>query len=423
MKQDYDILIIGAGVVGASLVLALSHLPLRVALIEQSPFLHADSISASESKPIALNYVSVRILKTLIPWANLSAYATPIQTVHISEQGCFAAARITAKEMAVSALGHVIPAAQLGKVLTNALFQLEKMSKQISLDIFNPAQCCALIKKEHIWEAQIMLKEGELKTICARLVIAADGINSIVRKLLAIPTQEQNKGQMALVTTLKLMRHHGYSAYQRFIKQGVVAALPLFGNEVGLVWTASKPLIEELQSLPKSDFLTRVQSLFSYRLGRFIERGSLGVYPIKSFIAEAQVQPGLILLGNAAHSLSPIAAQGLNLALQDMAELADILTKAFYAKKDLMSPSIGISYLAVRLPLQKQFLNFSENLGRLFEQKFGPLTFMRNGGLLAFDCIYPVKKNASRRLMGIHGRLSPLARGLSYQQKEEYVEI
>ena len=423
MKHDYDILIVGAGIVGTTLALALSHLPLRVALIEQSSFNRVDSISTSESKPIALNYASVRILQALLPGINLSTYANPIETVHISEQGCFAAARITAKAMTVSALGYVIPAAQLGQILINALFQRDKTKKQLILDIYNPAQCQSLTKKENTWQVQLTTKKGGAKTIYACLVIAADGSNSVVRQLLGIAIKKQREGQMALATTLKLNRHHGHTAYQRFTRQGVIASLPLLGNKVGFVWTASSPLIEEVQSLTESDFLTRVQSLFAYRLGRFLERGSLGVYPIKSFIAESQAQPGCILLGNAAHSLSPIAAQGLNLALQDMAELTDILTKAFYAKKDFMDPRIAQDYLAARLPLQKQLMGFSENLGSVFKQKFWPLTFLRNSGLLAFDLVFPFKKNASRRLMGIHGRLSPLVRGLAYPQEEKYVEI
>ncbi|MDQ8040015.1 MAG: FAD-dependent monooxygenase [Rickettsiella sp.] len=423
MNQDCDILIIGAGIVGVSLVLALSHLPLRIALIEQVPINYStDSIVTTESKPIALNYGSIRLLQSLLPGIDLLAYANPIKSVHISKQACFAAARINAKEMGVSALGYVVPAAQLGLVLTKALLHLTKVSKLINFTIFNPAQCQALLKTRQGWEALVTTKKGELQTVSARLVIAADGSNSIVRKLLDIGIKEQKEGQMALVTTIKLTRHHCHRAYQRFTDQGVLAFLPLLENKVGLVWTGGQ-LIKALQSLTESDFLARLQLLFGYRLGRFLERGASTIYPIKSFIAESQVQPGLILLGNAAHTLSPIAAQGLNLALQDMAELVDVLTKSFAAKKDLVDPCIGQTYLTARLDIQEQLLKFTENLGGLFKETFGPLTLIRNSGLLAFDLVFPLKRNLSRRLMGIHGRLPPLVRGVGYQQEKEYVEI
>ncbi len=192
---------------------------------------------------------------------------------------------------------------------------------------------------------------------------------------------------------------------------------------MGLVWTAEQSVIDELQLLTESDFLMRLQTVFAYRLGEFLERGKLSVYPVKSFIAELQAQPGLVLLGNAAHTLSPIAAQGLNLALQDMAELTDILTEAFHAKKDLADPSISQTYLAARLPVQKQWMGFTENLASLFKQKFAPLTLLRNSGLLTFDLVFPFKRNIARRLMGIFGRLPPLVRGSSYQREEEHVEI
>jgi 2-octaprenyl-6-methoxyphenol hydroxylase len=423
MKLNYDILIVGSGIVGTSLALALSHLPLRIALIEQAPFSHTDLIPTTEGKPIVLNYASIRILRSLIPWTEFSAYVNPIESVHISEQGCFPVARIKAKEMGFSVLGYVISGAQLGWILSKALLKLTTdPSKRLTLELFYSAQCQALLKTEQGWEAQVMLKE-QMQTICASLVIAADGSHSIVRQLLGINIQEQGKGQMALVTTLNLAGHHRHTAYQRFTEQGVLACLPLLENKMGFVWTAPQEIIEEQQSLTPSDFLTQLQQLFSYRLGQFLARGPLSIYPIKSFIAESQFQSGVLLLGNAAHTLSPIAAQGLNLALQDMAELVDILSRALRMNKGLADPSIAQDYLAVRLPKQKQLIRFTENLGNVFKQKFGPLTLLRNSGLLAFDLVSPLKRNVARWLMGIQGSLSPLVRGLTYQQEEEHVEI
>jgi 2-octaprenyl-6-methoxyphenol hydroxylase len=424
MKQNYDILIIGAGIVGASLVLALSHLPLRIALVEQAPFHERDPIPDTESKPIALNYTSIRILQTLIPWAELAPYSTPIETVHISEQGCFAAARIKAKDMGVSALGAVIPAAQLGWMLTKTLRKLAAGdTKRLSLALFNPARCEALLKTEQGWQVQIKVKEG-MQTICAPLVIAADGSHSIVRELAGIKIRGQDKaGQMALVTTLTVARHHRHIAYQRFTHQGVLACLPLLGNSVGFIWTAAQPIIEKQHALPASDFLAQVQQLFAYRLGRFLERGQMRVYPVKSFSAEPQAKEGLLLLGNAAHTLSPIAAQGLNLALQDVAALVDILAKALRMKKEWADPSIIQRYLTARLPKQKQLIRFTDNLESLFQEKFTPLTLLRNSGLLVFDLVSPLKRNVLRRLMGTHGSLSSLARGLTPKQEEEYVKI
>jgi 2-octaprenyl-6-methoxyphenol hydroxylase len=424
--KDYDILVVGAGIVGTSLVLALSRLPLRIALLEQTS-LKDRTLAQSENKPIALNYASIRILQALIPWSALSVYANPIETVHISEQGCFAAARIRAQEMGVTVLGYVIPAAKLGEACINTLLELAETKKHEnrSLDLFNPAQCNTLTKTTEGWKALVTTQtDGKQLTIHARLVIAADGSHSSVRNLLGIGIRQSKEGgQKALVTTLNLARHHNHTAYQRFTNEGVIACLPLLGDKVGLVWTAAQPFIDDLLLSTESDFLARLQAIFAYRLGKFLGSSKLRAYSITSFIAELQAKPGLILLGNTAHTLSPIAAQGLNLALQDMAELADILTKASYMKKDLADPVISQTYLATRSPIQKQLIGFTENLAGLFKQKFSPLTLLRNNGLLTFDLVSPLKKNISRRLMGIHGRLPALASSLVDQQKKEYVKI
>jgi 2-octaprenyl-6-methoxyphenol hydroxylase len=404
---DYDILIIGGGIVGISLVSALSHLPLRIALIEQKP-LSIDSQKDWGGRPIALNYASSRILKNLIPWSDLAAHINPIETVHISEQGRFAAARIKAREMNVPVLGYVIPANALMRIFTQALMQKAALMP-LTLHVLNPAQCVALTKHHMSWQAVIKQNDQSL-TLFARLVIAADGSHSSTRQLVGIDIQNVNEGQTAVSTTLHMAHPSAHTAYQRFTKQGIIAGLPLLGNKLGFVWTAPNALIAELTLLNPSDFLTRIQHVFAYRLGKFLAYDTPSVSPIKSFIAAPQAQPGFILLGNAAHTLSPIAAQGLNLALQDMASLVDILTKVLDTTKDLADPRISQDYLTARLPVQKQLLRFTEHLPNIFKLQFGPLTLLRNSGLLAFDLIPYLKRNTSRRLMGIYGRLPSLVR-------------
>lgn len=412
MKTDYDIIIVGAGIVGTSLALALAHLPLQIAVLEKIPFNSTDSIPEPQGKPIALHYASSCILQTLIPWLDLAAYGNPINAVHISEAACFATGRITAQEIGVSALGYVISATQLAWICIKALLHVAKSNvKKSTLTLFNPAYCQALVRTKQVWETHVVTSQTESLTITAPLLIAADGSHSLVRHLLGIGIQQKSTDQLALVTSLHLARHHRHIAYQRFIDEGIVACLPLLGNRVGFIWTAVQAVIDPLQSLTESDFLDRVQSLFGYRLGKFLASDPLHVYPIKSFIAERQAQSGLILLGNAAHTLSPIAAQGLNLALHDMAELANILTHAFHKQTSFADPEISQAYLAARSRAQKQVMGFTKNLSCLFNQTFGPLTLLRNSGLLAFDCFSPLKRTISRRLMGIHGRLPPLVRG------------
>jgi 2-octaprenyl-6-methoxyphenol hydroxylase len=418
MKQDYDILIVGAGIVGSSLALALSHLPLRIALIEQLPFKSPDTPSSLESKPLALNIASIRILQTLNLWAALESDANPIQSVHISQQACFAQSRISAKELGVPQLGAVIPAARLGCELINALLQTAaKKTTQGVLDLYNPAKCELISKSEQAWEVSFSSHVNQKKIIHPRLIIAADGTDSTVRSLLNIGKKIRNKSEAALTTFIDTTCHHQHIAYQRFTKKGIIACLPLPANKIGLVWTSKRQTIEALQCLTESDFLENLQQHFSYRFGKLLKYTKPRVYPLESFIAESQAQAGLIFLGNAAHTLLPIAAQGLNLALQDMAELADLIANTLDMRKDLGGSSLSQSYLNARLAVQRQIIGFTEQLTRL-QTRFGPLTFIYNSGLLAIDLLSPCKRTLSRRLMGTHGRLPRLIRGLSLKQEE-----
>ncbi len=417
MKHDYDILIVGAGIVGTSLALALSHLPLQIALIEQLPFKSLADPLPPMSKPLALNLASLRILQTLNVWSALEAYANPIHCVHISKSACFAQSKINAKEMGVPQLGAIIPAVRLEHELTKALLQRAvNKSARGTLDLYNPASCESINQHEGAWEVILSHLQAE-KIIYPRLIIAADGTHSTVRRLLNIGLKINPTSEAALTTCIDISRNHQNIAYQRFTEQGIIACLPLPDNKIGLVWTSEPQTIETLQNLTESEFLAKVQQQFSYRFGKLLHTTKPEVYRLKSCISETQAQAGLILLGNAAHTLLPIAAQGLNLGLQDMAECVDLIGNALDQNTDLADESLALSYLKSRLPPQRQIIGFTEQLTRL-QTRFRPLTFIYNNGLLAMDLLSPCKRNLSRRLMGIHGRLPRLVRGLALQQEE-----
>lgn len=420
LKQDYDILIVGAGVVGSSLALALSNLPLRIALIEKKPFKEDAKLSDNlhNDKPIALNAASIQILQTLSLWPALLPCANPIESVHISQQGYFAQSRINAKQLGIPQLGYVVPAAGLGAECTKALIQcsINKIPKAASLDLFNPAQCQAINKLPQTWEVTFT-QQQEKFIIYPRLIVAADGSDSTVRKLLNIGIKISSETKAALVATLTMSCHHQHIAYQRFTDSGIIACLPLVGNKIGLVWTATKPIIDALPDLLLTDFVEKLQQHFNYRFGKLNCDNKPQIYPLKSFIAEIQAQPGLVLLGNAAHTLLPVAAQGLNLALQDMSVLADIIADSLLTKKDVAGAGLSHAYLNARLSIQKQIIGFTEQLEQL-QTRFKPLTFIYNNGLLAMDILPVCKRSLSRRLMGTHGRLSRLIRGLTLEQEE-----
>lgn len=423
MKKNYDVIIMGGGLVGSVLALALSKYPLQIALVEQRSFALAPPIDTGASKPIALNYASIAILKNLGLWSAIASMVSPIHAVHISEQGTLASAKIQAQAIGVSTLGHVISAAQLAWKLTQAL---RHASAQGNIDLWNPARCQGLNRHAHGWEVTIQT-DTTSQTLDASLVIATDGVNSTARQLMGISLQKKNEAfkTQALVTTLHTSKLHDQVAYQRFTQQGILAFLPLLRkNRVGLVWTAPEMTIQTLIQLDDADFLARLHALFPKRLGSFSAKEAVQAHTLETFIAKKQAEPGFILLGNAAHTFSPIAAQGLNLALHDMAVLVDQIWVTLDAKKPLSHPSLTEQYLQQRLPAQRQIMSFTQRLTQIFSPRVQGLTLLRNSGLLVFDFIPLFKKTVSRRLMGIQGRLPTLIRGtVTGQQEEIYAEI
>jgi 2-octaprenyl-6-methoxyphenol hydroxylase len=414
---DYDILIVGAGIVGSSLAIALSQLPLRIALIEQVPFnLDTDHVHEG-SKPIALNFASLRIFQTLKLWPRLEIYANPIQHVHVSKSACFAQLRINAKDLGVPQLGAVIPVVRLGHELIKTLLQIAAcQTTPATFDFYNPAICQTISKQKGVWRVTLSRQE-EKKILYPRLIIAADGTHSTVRRLFNIDFKMGSISEAALTSFIDIERHHQHIAYQRLTQQGIIACLPLRDNKIGLVWTAKPAIIENLLQFTESEFLDNLQRHFSYRFGKLLHFTKPQVYTLKSGISESQAQAGLILLGNAAHTLLPVAAQGLNLGLHDMAECVDLIATALQQDKDLNDENLAQSYLKSRLAVQRQVMGFTEQLTRL-QSRFGPLTFIYNSGLLAMDLLSPCKKNVSRRLMGMHSRLPGLIRGVTFQQEE-----
>ena len=313
MMKRYDLVIVGGGLVGAGLACSLSGLGLSLALID------ARQPSANDPRLFALNKSSCQFLTNLGLWPLLAANAAPIQQVHVSHQGRFGAVRLRNSEVGVSSLGHVIPAHYIETALNNTLQNLP------SLTLYRPALLKTLTQANDI--ATLTLEQaGEIKTIEASLVIGADGAESFVREQANIPTQTFDYQQCAIVTRTTLQRSHKHIAYERFLKTGAIAMLPLYSeskHECATIWTTEKKHADELMAMTEFEFLQTLQHEFGYRLGRLQQIAARHVFPLRMLRAEKAVEQNVLLLGNALHTLHPIAAQGFNLALYEVAALAD----------------------------------------------------------------------------------------------------
>lgn len=389
--KHFDIIIIGAGPVGASLALALTSLPLRIAILEAKP--SSPSVSAdSDSRALALTHGSMQILSTIGIWPALATHATPIAAVHISDRGHFGMTRIKAQDEGVNALGYVIPAHLLAQNLQTAIQTVQ------NLKLFCPAKVKAITP-----DVKLTVQKGdEAVELFADLIIAADGTHSTVRELLAIETEIKDYEQSALTTTLTLARNHHNIAYERFLEQGALAMLPLTDSHCGCIWTGPSNDIDSLITLTDNQYLTKLQQQFGYRLGKLIAVGKRHVHSLKMLRVKYPAKQNVVVIGNAAHTIHPIAAQGFNLGLADVAALAQLIKQAVSSGKTLKDPALLEEYCKLRQQNVNWVMRFTNNLTQLFGVDFLPLTLARNSSLLALDFIPPLKRRLARRLMNKH---------------------
>ena len=381
--SEFDVVIVGSGLVGSSLCLSLG--TLRVALIEARP-LTVNGPGEGDVRPLSLNYRSYRILQELEVWDDVSQYGNPINTVHVSDKGYFGITRICAEEYPVEALGYVVEVHRLAEVLLARV-------KQSNAHIFAPATVQTVQPQGKGWQITLDCG-GQEQQLTGKLLVAADGVNSTLRQQLNLEVEIEDYQQTAVVTNVALARHHQHVAYERFTPEGTVALLPLTGNRAGVVWSAPQEIATELLALTGQQFQQRLQKQFGYRAGRFLEVGSRHSYPLRGVFAKRQVADNFILLGNSAHTLNPVAAQGFNLGLADAAQLASCLLGN-------QSQDFLAAYLKQRQPHQYQVRKLTENIIQWFGKKPWPMPLLRNLGLLGLSCSAWHRSQFAKLTMGI----------------------
>lgn len=389
-----DIAIVGGGLVGASLALALESSGKSVVLIEAaSP---PQGAPAWDERTIALNVASRRIYTALGLWPALAPGAAPITATHISEKGRFGIARFTAAEAGEEALGWNVPVRALGAALW------QRASAQENLRLLCPASVKALDTGPDA--VTLTLDTGD--TIAASLVVACDGANSAVRTALGIGAHEKDYGQVAIVGALKPERPHRGVAYERFLPEGPIAVLPKPGRDCGLVWTVAAASAPALLALDDAGFVAAVQDAFGHRLGKILATGRRSGYPLSRTLSDALTAPRVIFAGNAAQALHPIAAQGFNLGLRDVATVAEIAGGA----ADPGATEVLEEYAARRRSERDTVSGFTDTLVRIFSNTVPGLAQARHWGLLALDLAPGLKQAVMRQNLGFAGGTPALAR-------------
>jgi 2-polyprenylphenol 6-hydroxylase len=405
-KDTFDIVIIGGGMVGTSLasLLAASQPHLRIALIEAQAFAGADEMHfqpSFDARSTALSYGTVAIFRELGLWDLLQQHITPIAQVHVSDRGHFLGGVIDAKENNLDAVGYVVENAWMGKVLLGHVQAQHNIQCFASSTVtaLTPQQDCALVNVKT--DAQEFL----LKTA---LAVIADGGDSPLRKSLGIGTQVRAYGQTAIITNVEFSEPHHGVAYERFTADGPVALLPLGesrdAQQSALVWTLPAAQADEILALNNVDFLVQLQERFGFRVGRFNRVAKRHAYPLQLVLAEEQIRSHLVLLGNAAHFLHPVAGQGFNLALRDCVCLVETLREAIEKNKSPGDLEVLQTYLHKQSLDQQITIEFSDKLVRLFSSDQLPLIAMRHLGLLSIESIPLIKNQFIAQTMGTAGR-------------------
>ncbi|HEU4617779.1 MAG TPA: 2-octaprenyl-6-methoxyphenyl hydroxylase [Gammaproteobacteria bacterium] len=404
-RVDCDVVIVGGGLVGSALAVALAPLALKIVLVEAHDPSRLQQPSF-DARVTALANGSARILRALGLGDALDADAEPILSIHVSERGRFGAARIRAAEEGVRALGYTIENSSLGRALWEKLRAAERCR------VLAPAR---LVGFETDAAGVLARAEcgGGAVAVRAKLLVAADGARSRVRDLLGIEAREDRYGQKAVILNCTTSVPHRGAAFERFMPGGPLAMLPLKASRTAVIWTLPAPEADAAAALPDLELGAALQSAFGHRLGRILRVGARTVHALGRVRSNALGAPRVVLIGNAAVSLHPVAGQGFNLALRDVAALAEIVA-AEHAKPagDVGAEPVRARYAAWRAGDQRKVAWFTHGLVGLFGRDMPGLGAARGLGLVAFDLLPGAKAALARHTMGIAGTLPRLARGL-----------
>jgi 2-octaprenyl-6-methoxyphenol hydroxylase len=400
----HDIVIAGGGMVGVSLALCLQRQlgkAYSVLLIEgyplpaRDPSFQQNYSPSFDARSTALSYSSYLIYRQMGVWPALEPRACAIETVHVSEQGRFGSTRMLAAEYDWPALGYVVENAWLGNSLLQALLQT-------GIETLSPEKVVsAVVETDGV---VIGLESGD--SVNAGLLVVADGANSILREALGIEVVAQDYKQHALIANIAHAGDHEGCAWERFTAQGPLALLPLLpdpssGNRSALVWSLPQEEAQRLQHCPQQEFLSLLQERFGYRLGRLLKVGERHSYPLSLIEAREQVRQSVVIMGNAAHSLHPVAGQGFNLALRDIACLCSVLKEAIAAGESIGELAVLQRYLQQQSGDQQRTTAFSDRLPDFFMQRDPALALLRDVGLFALDLSPALKREFVRHTAGV----------------------
>ncbi len=407
--RRYDVAIIGGGLVGASLACALAPLGLEIALVEAVPF-KTSSQPSYDDRTLALSASSCQILKGLGIWPLLQDNATLIREIHVRELDRPGRVLLTPGELGLDGFGHVVEAREFGAAVMGILPDIE------NLDILCPASIASLEPDED--GARIVLDQDDgQEQIEARLVVGADGAHSFIRESLGIETETYDYRQTAVICNITPEQAHRGRAFECFTPSGPFAVMPHVQGRCGLIWCVHTDHADAMLDLPDDEFLDNAQERFGDALGDFVKVGQRSSYPLRLVRAREDIRPGVVIMGNAAHAIHPVGAQGFNLGLRDAAVLAEVLYDEIASgnKQPVGSIEVLRRYSRWRAPDQQGTIAQSDGLARLFANPSPLAAAVRTAGLFVHALLPPLRRQLAVKSMGFRGRIPRLALGESLE--------
>lgn len=427
--QETDILIIGGGLVGASLALALNagkdtHTPLNITLVESAE-VSSTSQPSFDDRSTVLSKSSASLFTDIGIWSELQPYLAPIEHIHTSEQGRFGLSRLHAEEYQLDAMGYVVDNRSLGQVLYRKLAHYHNVQQII------PATVESIVAKENYYECHVLHKEKASpksqqdvldqtpvkqthleQCYRAKLVVICDGGRSSIASQLGLNENVKAYQQAALIANIELDQPHNGWAYERFTTDGPIAMLPLTQHiesdhkrsqhRAALVWTTPTSELEQRLAATNERFLEQLQAEFGYRLGRFRQVGTRAYYPLKVQKVEELIRSRLAVLGNAAHTLHPVAGQGFNLALRGAFLLASTVLQAHKQGKDIGAYSVLKDYEKAQIIDRDRIQQASHRLISIFGNQSTCVGLGRNLAMLALDNCPLAKAGFANAAMGLN---------------------
>ena len=402
-----DLIIVGAGMVGSALALALQNSGLQILLLDGGPLSVKpfDQSAAFEPRVSALSAASQRILERLGAWDGIAARRTsPYGEMQVWDGSGTGQVHFSAASVHAEVLGHIVENRVVQDGLLDALYEAD-------LGLLPGARLEQLRRSGDYW--LLTLTDG--RELRAPLVIAADGANSAVRRLAGCATREWDYLHHAIVTSVRCSKPHQQTAWQRFTDDGPLAFLPLAKADnaehwCSIVWSTTPAEAERLMALDDAAFCHELGKAFEWRLGEVLESDPRHCIPLRQRHAKRYVEPGLALIGDAAHTIHPLAGQGVNLGFLDAAVLAEVLLHALERGENLADIKVLGRFERRRMPHNLAMMAAMEGFERLFQADPLPLRWLRNSGLNLVDGANEAKALFVRQALGLSGDLPELAR-------------